>query len=61
MDQNRTTPQHVDELCTCGHTKSTHAPRYAPGHGPCRVCECKQFTFERFLSAQEVAELTAKK
>lgn len=34
-----------DEMCTCGHLKSTHAGMN--GHGACPVleCTCKQFTW----------------
>jgi len=47
--------QHVDEQCTCGHLKSMHGTRYAPGHGACNVrhCDCGQFTWKQFLSQDE--------
>ena len=41
------TAERPDEWCACGHLRSQHADRYAPGHGPCtqRACHCGQFTW----------------
>ena len=42
-------------ICTCGHNGegqgSEHEDRYAPGHGKCRRCECKMFTWKMFTPA----------
>jgi len=41
-----------DEMCSCGHPKSFHGFSYyqgkpvAEGHGKCRLCECKKFTYK---------------
>jgi hypothetical protein len=41
--------------CKCGHTgnreDSQHGPRFAPGHGACKVrgCGCAQFTWVEFV------------
>lgn len=35
----------LDEKCSCGHLKSQHNDRYQKGHGDCKVCKCKQFTW----------------
>lgn len=48
----------VDELCTCGHLKSSHGSSvngYAPGHGSCLICGCQKFTWKKFLTAGELA------
>jgi len=55
----------LDELCACGHLKSQHddnpelkkliednienMPPGVRGHGPCKVCDCKKFTWAMFL------------
>jgi hypothetical protein len=40
-----------DELCYCTHPKSIHGRRYAVGHGMCMYesCDCRQFTFEKYV------------
>lgn len=51
-------------ICTCGHTGNTqesfHAPRFADGHGACIVpgCLCRQFTWERRATDDEIATNT---
>lgn len=44
----------VDEMCTCGHKKSSHKDNVydgavAKGHGSCRICDCKRFTWKEFV------------
>jgi len=38
--------------CKCGHTGdgvgSQHEDQYAPGHGPCKKCSCKRFTWDEW-------------
>ena len=41
-----------DEICTCGHLKSSHNDALnglAKGHGECKLCECNKFTWESFV------------
>lgn len=44
-----------DELCTCGHLKTEHNNQHNypsennDGHGNCKVCACKQFTWKSFV------------
>jgi|GEM_PF-2465888 len=45
----------TDERCQCGHLKSQHADRYQPGHGPCKECGCKQFTFVGFVTSSQTS------
>ena len=44
-------------LCGCGHTgdgpHSEHAARFAEGHGPCKRCACKQFTWESWIEKRK--------
>lgn len=37
----------IDEICTCKHLKSQHAG--LNGHGSCNECDCKQFTWEKWV------------
>lgn len=38
------------EICKCEHTKSAHHDeRYESGAGPCTICDCKKFTWKRFV------------
>ena len=44
----------TDEMCECGHEKSRHKDSLivgdlAPGHGPCLLCNCGQFTWSAFI------------
>ena len=44
----------VDEMCTCGHKKSSHRDNVhdgavVKGHGSCRICDCKKFTWKSFV------------
>ena len=45
-------PHIIEEMCTCGHYRSLHAPHFSAGHGPCLICNCPQFTFESYLVKQ---------
>ena len=45
-----------NELCECGHlggsslgTFNSHKPRFERGHGECIECDCKQFTWVKFV------------
>lgn len=42
-----------DELCSCGCLKSEHAAsvfcQMAKGHGACKKCSCKKFTWVEFV------------
>lgn len=62
----------VDEMCSCGHLKSHHgsllhklknAMLREPNDGSCCTghCGCSQFTFERFVTAEEAARLMIEK
>lgn len=46
-------------VCLCGHTgdgmESQHEDTMSPGHGPCKLCECRKFTWAKYLPAGEVA------
>lgn len=46
----------VDEMCACGHRRTSHADRnaYAQGHGNClRIgCHCARFTWTRWVFAR---------
>lgn len=39
----------ADELCSCGHRKSEHNDTLARGHGSCKVCGCRKFTWVKFI------------
>jgi hypothetical protein len=50
----------IQELCRCGHTKTTHNPEVVyptnskhpiliNGHGECLICECSKFTWAKFV------------
>lgn len=39
----------VDELCSCKHKRSEHDDTFAQGHGSCKKCDCKKFTWIAFL------------
>ena len=48
--------KHKKELCKCGHLGgmspngcNSHSDRYQKGHGKCNECDCKQFTWVRFV------------
>jgi hypothetical protein len=49
-------------ICDCGHlggaADTQHAPRYALGHGPCTVadCRCTQFSWDGWATEQEIAD-----
>ncbi len=52
----------VDQKCYCGHLSSEHEPSQRPfggqtykfgGHGPCRECNCVQFTWQSFVYAED--------
>lgn len=63
----------VDEMCECGHLKSEHGSRTTriggsrmlrqANDGSCCKgrCECKQFTFARFVGLEEKAEMVGKR
>ncbi len=43
-----------NEMCECGHLGGNssieqHSSRYAKGHGSCKKCDCKQFTWVKFV------------
>jgi len=45
------------EMCTCGHMREEHT---RDGHGECcavfgGICECKRFTWKRFMSKDDRA------
>lgn len=41
----------LDELCSCGHLRSSHGPGVAGafGHGSCETSGCPKFTWVRFV------------
>lgn len=39
----------ADEMCNCGHLKSLHNDTIVEGHGNCKLCRCKRFTFVDFV------------
>ena len=45
----------IDEMCQCGHLKSEHNTTivFAPGHGSCKNCECKQFTWKKIIYGKD--------
>jgi len=55
------------ELCKCGHLACDHGSQLTPlpegrsyreyNQGSCCECGCKRFTFERFVTLKEAAEL----
>lgn len=49
-----------DELCSCGHLKSSHEDSLpggiAKGHGACRICGCKKFTWVKFVRKEEMQD-----
>ena len=53
-------------VCDCGHLQSDHSSLLIPlgekmfreyNHGGCVECDCQRFTFNRFVSLEEAAEL----
>jgi hypothetical protein len=38
-----------DERCYCGHLKSEHFNTLVRGHGKCKKCWCKKFTWKEFV------------
>jgi hypothetical protein len=44
----------VDEQCSCGHKRSQHEDRFSLGHGYCLDCNCKQFTWTKWIYEKEV-------
>lgn len=44
-------------VCTCGHTgdgrNSQHYDTVALGHGACKICTCKKFTWSRWIGLPE--------
>ena len=55
-----------DEMCECGHLKSEHGSLThrtkdkmirESSDGNCCSCACKKFTFHRFVSIDEAAEI----
>lgn len=48
MDWNKV----KDELCECGHKRSEHRNMLAVGHGECKKCKCRKFTWVAFLDAK---------
>ena len=56
MVRKRANSNIIDERCSCGHLRSQHADRYAPGHGACTSasgaqehCPCKQLDYKAAL------------
>ena len=58
----------IDEMCECGHKKSEHGSmlhkmrrkfhRESNGGSCCSgPCKCKRFTFARFITVEELAQL----
>lgn len=58
----------VDEMCVCGHLKSLHGSllhkfsnsmirEHSDGNCCSGRCNCPQYTFERFVAAEEAAQL----
>lgn len=63
-----TTKRNQEEMCYCGHfggagLLNQHANRFSVGHGPCHVygCGCRQFTWMRFASQNEVSDETVER
>jgi hypothetical protein len=53
----------VGELCQCGHERARHRDLfggYVLGHGSCKKCSCKKFTWACFIFAGEEAETQTK-
>lgn len=54
-------------LCKCGHLSCAHSSKLSPldegrsyrdyHQGGCCECSCKQFTFHKFVSLEEAAEI----
>ena len=43
--------QVIDEKCECGHLKTQHKTgNFAVGHGACKECLCKQFTWSGWVT-----------
>jgi len=51
-------------MCKCGHLQADHSSLLVPlgersvrqyHHGGCVECECKRFTFDKFVSLEEAA------
>jgi hypothetical protein len=40
----------IDELCNCGHQRSTHLDHFDIGHGQCTKCNCRKFTWVKFIT-----------
>ncbi|MHA2342905.1 MAG: hypothetical protein ACXADW_13595 [Candidatus Hodarchaeales archaeon] len=56
-------PNFVDEMCTCGHLKSSHEDSVyglAKGHDKCKLCDCEKFTWEKFITQDDVRILMGK-
>ena len=64
-------PKHTSGvgICKCGHFGSAgatvvglqeHHPRFDDGHGPCRRCECRQFTWVAYASRTAIAKAEGK-
>lgn len=43
-------PDGAKSYCTCGHTGDGGLGEHdgLNGHGPCRVCDCRKFTWDRW-------------
>ena len=41
----------IDELCSCGHSRSEHLDNVSKGHGMCAVstCYCGKFTWSSYV------------
>jgi PRTRC genetic system protein C len=48
--KGRINPEDIqDEKCTCGHLRSEHNDRFEQGHGSCKKCDCRKFTWDSWV------------
>ena len=56
---NKLPKEYTHEMCSCGHfgghsPDEQHESRFQKGHGQCKECSCKQFTWVGFCNSKGI-------